>query len=364
MMNGKKPLTLNFNTFTTSTGLDYNNGAYVDHPSLKVVKAELSNIITNPSYLDKNPILKNSFPVAWRILLTFMIQEVLLGLEYTQDEKFRYLPGIMSNFNFSKDPSKVTEIELTAYMIVVNNQKDLVSLLPLSTKKKKWKSQTVTTTLPKLKGNDQPVDKGLPSIASNEGTTKTTPRPEEPLGDKDSGGNKPPADMKLINPTVADPSGTSAKYQGVFEAGEDMDEDTQEDTEVQSLPQNAKKPESSHVQDTNESTLTLVLISKKVVVSYADLKASIEGYYEENIDHKEQTDKVIDAAMNSLDKNGIARGDLLNALNGVTEALKAIQDTVKEDHVLNKKVLEDTEAYTKNSTHLTELLTLIKNFDF
>ncbi|GJQ93271.1 hypothetical protein Tco_0004410 [Tanacetum coccineum] len=57
-------------------------------------------------------------------------------------------------------------------------------------------------------------------------------------------------------------------------------------------------------------------------------------------------------------------GDLLNALNGVTETLKAIHDHVKEDHVLNKKVIEATKAYTKNSTHLTELLTLIKNFDF
>ncbi|GKB09204.1 hypothetical protein Tco_0837516, partial [Tanacetum coccineum] len=87
-------------------------------------------------------------------------------------------------------------------------------------------------------------------------------------------------------------------------------------------------------------------------------------YYEENINHKDQTDKVIDAARNSLDKNSIARGDLLNALNGVTETLKAIQDAVKEDLVLNKKVIEATKAYTKNSTHITELLTLIKNFDF
>nr|GEY12153.1 retrovirus-related Pol polyprotein from transposon TNT 1-94 [Tanacetum cinerariifolium] len=58
------------------------------------------------------------------------------------------------------------------------------------------------------------------------------------------------------------------------------------------------------------------------------------------------------------------RGDLLNALNGVTKTLKATQDVVKEYHVLNKKVIEDIEAYTKNSTYLTELLTLIKNFDF
>ncbi|GJX73607.1 hypothetical protein Tco_0312202 [Tanacetum coccineum] len=43
-------------------------------------------------------------------------------------------------------------------------------------------------------------------------------------------------------------------------------------------------------------------------------------------------------------------GDLLNDLNGVTETLKDIQDVVKEDHILNKKVIEATKAYTKNST--------------
>ncbi|GKA69051.1 hypothetical protein Tco_0775115 [Tanacetum coccineum] len=211
VMNGKKLLTLDFNTFTTSIGLDYNNGTYVAHPSPKVVKTELAKIIMNPSYLDKTPVLKNSFPVAWRILLTFVIQvlrgnysstkqvnsiqqlityslitgtkvdigeiiyndlvtkllnkskliyisysrfiscalEALLGLEYTQDEKFGYLPGILSNSYFLKDPSKVIEIKLMAHMIAVNNQKDSVSSLPLSAKKKKGKSQTVTLTLPK-----------------------------------------------------------------------------------------------------------------------------------------------------------------------------------------------------------------------
>ncbi|GJT55991.1 hypothetical protein Tco_0991045 [Tanacetum coccineum] len=75
--------------------------------------------------------------------------QVLLGSDYTQDKKFRFLPGILSNSSFTKDPSKVTNIELTAYMIVVNNQKDSVSPLPLASKPKKGKSQTVTPTLPK-----------------------------------------------------------------------------------------------------------------------------------------------------------------------------------------------------------------------
>nr|GEX12107.1 retrovirus-related Pol polyprotein from transposon TNT 1-94 [Tanacetum cinerariifolium] len=71
----------------------------------------------------------------------------------------------------------------------------------------------ITTDPKDLGGNVLPTDKGLPSTASHEGTAKTKPRPEGPLGDKDSGGNQPPADMEPINPTVIDPSGTGAKYQ-------------------------------------------------------------------------------------------------------------------------------------------------------
>ncbi|GKA02516.1 hypothetical protein Tco_0675181 [Tanacetum coccineum] len=38
VMNGKKPLTLDFRTFTTSTGLKYNNGEYVAHPSPEAIE--------------------------------------------------------------------------------------------------------------------------------------------------------------------------------------------------------------------------------------------------------------------------------------------------------------------------------------
>ncbi|GJS35288.1 hypothetical protein Tco_0533670 [Tanacetum coccineum] len=410
-MNGKKPLNLDFNILTTSTCIDYNNGAYVAHPSPEAVKAELAKMVTNPSYLDKTPVLKNSFPVAWRILLTFVIQ--VLGENYSSteqvnsiqqlityslitrtkvdigeiiysglNENFGYLPSIMSNFNFSKDPSKVTEIELMAHMIDVNNQKDSVSPLPLSAKKKKGKTQTMTPTIPKSQGleasgalskkrkqpkpkkdtytglpstldegtrksqpfpkgttinpkdsggNDQPADKRLPSMDSNEGMAKTVPHPKGPLGDNDSGGNKPPADIEPINPTVADPSGTGAKYQV------DQTQFTRLRKVSRVLNRLTEAQWTQHEED---------------VVSYVDLKAAIEGYYEENIDHMEQTDKVIDAAMNFLDKNNIARGDLLNALNGVTEALKAIQDAVKEDHATALTQEEHLASWSKSSTSM------------
>nr|GEX09517.1 retrovirus-related Pol polyprotein from transposon TNT 1-94 [Tanacetum cinerariifolium] len=44
MMNGKKPLTLDFNTFIESTRLDCAKDAYVSHTSPRVVKAELAKI--------------------------------------------------------------------------------------------------------------------------------------------------------------------------------------------------------------------------------------------------------------------------------------------------------------------------------
>ncbi|GKF52415.1 hypothetical protein Tco_0159325, partial [Tanacetum coccineum] len=75
--------------------------------------------------------------------------QVLLGSKYTQDKNFRFLPPILSNFNFTKDPSKVTDIELMTHMIAVNNQRDSVSPPPLAAKPKNWKSQTVASTLPK-----------------------------------------------------------------------------------------------------------------------------------------------------------------------------------------------------------------------
>ncbi|GJY36238.1 hypothetical protein Tco_0421616 [Tanacetum coccineum] len=285
-------------------------------------------------------------------------------------------------------------------MIAINNQKDLVSPLPISGKKNKVKSQTMTPTLPKSQGpkalgalskkRQQPkakktpsetkaANKGLPSTVSNEGTVKTMPLLEGPFRDKDSKGNKTPADMEPNNLTNADLSGTveldteplqlktfidvqdfllaedemaqESDDEEVFAAGEDMDEDTQADEEEhQSPPLNTNKLKSSHTQDTDESASDssspelkkydniLPLTERQLV------KASIEGYYEENVDQMDQTNKVIQAAMNSLDKNSITKGDLLNALKGVTETLKAIQYVIKEDLALNKKAAIRTEV--------------------
>nr|GEU73724.1 hypothetical protein [Tanacetum cinerariifolium] len=249
VLNGQRPLTLDFNTFCSSTGLNYNNCKYVDYPKPKLLAYSLitgtevdigeiiySDLITK--LLNKSRLKYVSYP---RFISCAL--EVLLGPDYTQDKKFRFLPPILINSNFTKDPSKVTEIKLTAYMISINNQKDSVSPPPLVAKPEKGKSQTVTSISPKshgpealgslfkkrkrpiskkpptktkstathpkdFRGNKQPLDRDITFMTPDKGTAKTMPRPEGSHGDKDSGGNKPLADMEPQNPTDVDLLGT------------------------------------------------------------------------------------------------------------------------------------------------------------
>ncbi|GKC16236.1 hypothetical protein Tco_1013018 [Tanacetum coccineum] len=114
--NVKKSLALNFKTFVESTGLDYNQGNYVAHPSPEVVKAQLAKISTTKDLVQKNPVLKTTFLVAWRILFTFVVQ--VLNMPRIN---FRILPNVLSPSNFIRDPSKVTPIELKDSVIAVHN---------------------------------------------------------------------------------------------------------------------------------------------------------------------------------------------------------------------------------------------------
>ncbi|GKE58358.1 hypothetical protein Tco_1497543 [Tanacetum coccineum] len=95
VINGQRPLTHDFNTFCSSTGLDYKHGKYVAHPTPKVVKKELGKIAINPSYLDKTPVQKNSFPMAWRILFTFVIQVPVRNKNYFRKSN-NYPSGVKS----------------------------------------------------------------------------------------------------------------------------------------------------------------------------------------------------------------------------------------------------------------------------
>ncbi|GJS93239.1 hypothetical protein Tco_0800207 [Tanacetum coccineum] len=431
VLNGQKPLTLDFNTFCSSTVLDYINGKYVN-------KERIGKYYHQPEFSAETtpPLNKSTLSISFLPTVSSLDR----GSEYTQDKKFRFLPPILSNSNFTKDLSKVTNIELTTHMIVVNNRRDSVSPPPLTAKPKKGKSRTVTSTLPKSQGheasgalskkskrpkskkpptetkidiqlastglpstldegtrkstpfpesnathpkdsggNKQPLDRDLTSMTSDEGMAKTMPRPEGSLGNKDSGGNIPPADMEPIDIFIVDPPGTAAKYQvdqtpstrlrqrpltknkgktssevkpdteplqlqtfaniqayplsddeldkesdeeEVLAAGDDMDEDIQAAEEVRTPSPKQDQPEPSHVQESafdssspdlkrfdsilplTERQLikylrkfSLVLFNRiaekqwehheEAAISYADLKASIYQYYDENIAHQD-----------------------------------------------------------------------------
>lgn len=212
VLNGKRKIVLDFKTFCSATGLDYNNGIYVAHPNPNNVKSGLEKIALDTKYLDKTPVTKNSFPVAWKILFTFVIQVLggnhssteqinsvhmmmsyclmtwvtvdigeiiygdlvtklmnktrlhyvsyprfiscalqrLLGCDYTQDVHLCSLPAVMSPSNFSNDPSSVSNIELTAHMVSINNRRD--SVYPPSLPKRSGKSQFMPKTKPKAQG--------------------------------------------------------------------------------------------------------------------------------------------------------------------------------------------------------------------
>ncbi|GKB37943.1 hypothetical protein Tco_0882885 [Tanacetum coccineum] len=268
VLNGQRPLTLDFNTFCSSIGLDYKNGKYVAPPTPEVVKKELSKIAINESY-----VLSGNYSSTEQGL------ELLESLSQKSEKPLS-----------KRHPRKTNgQQPPTKQRRVLRKSQSVSSSTVLSPKSESKTDNFVGNGI----SFTLPADKGLPSTASNEGTAKTTPRLEGELRDKDSEGNKPPADMEPIHPTVADPFRDWAKH-------------------------------------------------KEAVVSYADIKASVEGYYEENIDYREQTDKLVKATMDSLDKTATDRVNLLNALNGVIETLKAVQHAVKDDPALNKKSLVES----------------------
>ncbi|GKE44223.1 hypothetical protein Tco_1471507 [Tanacetum coccineum] len=248
-------------------------------------------------------------------------------------------------------------------MIVVNSQKDSVSPLPLPVKLKKGKSQTMTPTLPK----------DLTSTTSDEDTAKTTPRPEGSLRDKDSGENIPHADMEPINPTITDPSGTGemdtqplvlSTYgdERAFLLFDDEAQETKED-----ILGAASDTDSSCNDILKKYDNTLPLTERQLVKYLRKVSnALFSRITKDNLEKHEEaaTDKLVEASMSSLDKSNNTISNLYKGFNIITELLKEIKNAVKDDPVINKKISEATESFTKISTNITEVLSLVKGFNF
>nr|GEV57845.1 hypothetical protein [Tanacetum cinerariifolium] len=93
---------------------------------------------------------------------------------------------------------------------------------------------------------------------------------------------------------------------------------------------------------------------REAAVNYANLKASIDDHYDENIAHRDQTHKLVEAFMSSLDKSSNTISDIYKGLNIITELLKEIKNAVKDDSVI-KKISKATESFTKFSTNIIVL---------
>ncbi|GJV99370.1 hypothetical protein Tco_1554622 [Tanacetum coccineum] len=145
----------------------------------------------------------------------------------------------------------------------------------------------------------------------------------------------------------------------VLATGDDMDEVPKDDAEVRTPSPDPTQPEPSHVQESASDSSSQLLRNnrnREAAVSYADLKASIDQYYDENITHRDQTDKLIEASVSSLDRSSTTISDLYKGLDVITQLLKDINTAMKDDPATNQKLNEATETFARISSNITENL--------
>nr|GEV72642.1 hypothetical protein [Tanacetum cinerariifolium] len=315
VMNGKKPLTLNYKKFVEFTGVDYAKGTYVTHPSPKAVLGR--------NYLPTEQV------GSIQQLLIYCLLTWAKGL---QDP--RLLPQKRKKLSPKRHPVR----------------QGLPSILDRGTRKSKPLPKGTNIDPKDLGGNVQPVDMGLTSTYFDEGVAKTTLgtnakyqvdetqstrlRYRSLTKNKGKTSSEVEPDIEPLKlQTFAhvqafllfkNEMAQKSDDDEAFEAREDREEETQADKEPhQSPPPNTDKSKPSPDQETQESESDS---------SSPELK---------KYNNMEQSDKVIDAAMNSLDKNSIARGDLLNSINGVTYTLKVSlqpsQAVYQRPHLLSLK---------------------------
>nr|GEW55284.1 hypothetical protein [Tanacetum cinerariifolium] len=226
-----------------------------------------------------------------------------------------------------------------------------------------------------LERDIQVASTGLPSTL-DDGIRKSKPLIE--------GGNKPPADMAPQNPTDADLLGTGAKMRlrkvrkTFWELVKEMDNNPQSTkTQHLSFPLQQDKPTSStsphtEASDTDSSSDkilkkyddTLLLTKQKLVKYLKKVSSSIDDYYKENMAHKDQTDKLMKASMRSLEKSSATINDLYKGLEVITQLLKDITKSVKDDPAINKKIKEASKTLAKISTQTKPKQSTDRNIEF
>ncbi|GKD39951.1 hypothetical protein Tco_1260158 [Tanacetum coccineum] len=72
----------------------------------------------------------------------------------------------------------------------------------------------------------------------------------------------------------------------------------------------------------------------------------------------------MEASMSSLDRTNTTISDLYKGLDVITQLLKDINIAIKDDLATNQKINEATKTFAKISFNITEVLFLVKGFDF
>nr|GEY62011.1 retrovirus-related Pol polyprotein from transposon TNT 1-94 [Tanacetum cinerariifolium] len=219
----------------------------------------------------------------------------------------RNLPSSLSKTNLFKNPSKVTSIELTASMNDVINLESSVTLLPFLENKEKKKTQT---------GNKQPAIKGLPST-SDEDIHKSSPLFEaKPTNPQNTEGNKQP----VVKGLPATHPGEGARKTKPLSEGTTIDpKDVRRNIQLTDIDYTSTLV-------TDLSRLALKPDTKPLILTtVGDIQALLGDFKDELKDDSDENE---------------------------------VQNVVKEDLALNKKMLEAVQSYTKNSINLTELFTL------
>ncbi|GJX75290.1 hypothetical protein Tco_0313885 [Tanacetum coccineum] len=396
VMNGKKSLTLDFKTFCETTGLDYNKGTYVSHPSHEVVKAELDRITAR---------LPTVSP------LLFSGKKKKINSQTMSKPKLKTQgPEASGTLPQKRKHPKTQKTPIITERIIKLAVKGFHSLLDEGTRKSKHLPEGKLTDPKDSEGNKHPIDMGLPATIPNEGVGKTKLLLEGAnIKDKDSERFKPLTDIESFTPHVTALSGTYAEYQvnktqstkfelsvpdqhqGKTSFKMELDTKTlllttiadiqallKEDELIKEKPLSTEHQspsptkyvlESSKKADDSKSSScseTFKLFNNYMPItkrqlhvgsplhSYADLKHEIGGFHDATFKANKNTNTALRSYQQILNlfKTGPNTG-----LKRILENLKEVQDAVKEDPAMNKKVLEATMAFTK-------LLALVNTFDF
>nr|GEY36628.1 hypothetical protein [Tanacetum cinerariifolium] len=368
VMNEENPLTLDFKNFVASTGLDYNKGTYVSHPSPKAIKAELAKLVKNAILLDRTPINSIQQLIAYCLLTGTHVDigetiysdiitrltsksrqkyvsyprfvsralEVLLGSNYTLDENFGSSHAIMSNSNFSKDPSKGPEASRALY-------------------KKRNKPMSKKATLE--------TQATPPSVPTKEFDKTQSPLPEgidaEYQVDKSQSNRLELTSMADYQALLGDDGLKEDSDDEVFKARDKMDEDIQEpkteetqshhstdhttEEEYQSPSPNKDQPESSNAKktDASDSKSSFLSESLKPYDNYMPITkrqlVSLEEFINTRFTKYENNDVDLKDLQQIL---SLFKNDYNKSMRRIFKNIKEVQNAVKEDHALNKKFLK------------------------